>query len=242
MNKVLLFCGKEKPENQRYKDEKYMEAAKAVGLEGEFIRPGMPMTSIKEKISRTNGIVLCGGGDIDPEFYAPDEPFHAKNDDIDRERDLIEKESIIDALRIEIPVFGICRGFQIINTTFGGSLYQHIPDQFKPEGDSINHQQADLEIPPDETSHEVKIKKDSFAYSIFKKETISVNSTHHQGAAKIAPGLIVSGRSTDGLPEIIEMPGKKFFFAVQFHPERLYEKSREMRDLFARFAEEIKSR
>lgn len=123
-----------------------------------------------------------------------------------------------------IPILGICRGIQIINTAFGGTLYQ---DQ--SEGGFIKHNRFDR---TEDGVHEIRIEEDSFLEKIFRRSTLFVNSLHHQMVKDVAPGFKVSARAADGCIEAIE---KDDIIAVQWHPEAMAAKRDEMLALFSYF-------
>lgn len=154
-------------------------------------------------VHHLDGLVLTGGADIDPGRYGHE------NTDSDTEplRDAVEFALYETALADEIPVLGICRGFQLINVHAGGTLHQNVP----------SHARYDLE--PSAIAHGVTIEQGSVLHSMFGGES-KVNSLHHQTAAEIGAGLRVTARADDGTPEAIELAGARVL-AVQWHPEMM---------------------
>lgn len=177
-------------------------------------------------VSICQGFLLSGGGDPDPRLYGEED--HPRLGTVDRNRDRWEIYLIRRALRQKIPVFGICRGLQMINVALGGSLYQDLPDQAGIYG----HCQ---ESPAEKVSHRVWVEEGTLLYKIIKRERIWTNSHHHQAVKEVAPGLVVSARTGDGVVEALEGSGGSFLLAVQWHPERLA--SSGARKLFAAFVE-----
>lgn len=168
---------------------------------------------IQEIISKINGVLLSGGGDILPKFFK-EEPELTKL--ALPERDLFEIKLVRECFKRKIPVFGICRGCQVINVAMGGNLIQDIKGK-------IEHYQS---APAKEPTHTIIIEKDSILYEIFKKEKIMVNSFHHQAIKKVGNNLFISAKAKDGIIEAVESKKHPFFLGVQFHIEYLIEDKR----------------
>ena len=170
-----------------------------------------------EELENCDGLVLTGGVDVTPELYGdwPDETVH-----VDAERDGAEFKMIDIALRRRIPILGICRGLQILNVYFGGTLIIDLAKFHMPrEGASkINHKA----ISDDEDScHGIRLIKDSKLKDSIKQENGTVNSSHHQAADRVGKGLKVVARAEDGTVEALESSDGGNIFAVQWHPERM---------------------
>ncbi len=163
-----------------------------------------------EVLENCDALVLTGGVDVAPELYGdwPDETVH-----VDSERDGIEFKEIDIALKKRIPVLGICRGLQILNVYFGGTL---IIDLEKFHG--RNHRAISDE---EDRSHKIQLAEDSKLRSFIKQEAGTVNSSHHQAADRIGNGLKVTARADDGTVEAIEGNENPDVVAVQWHPERM---------------------
>lgn len=133
------------------------------------------------------------------------------------------------------PVFGICRGLQLLNVFFGGTLYQDIPSQLESKV-LVTHKQ----IPPyDQPSHWVSIESGTPLADLFQVERISVNSYHHQGIRKLAPKLCCAAKAPDGLIEAVFLPEKRFCLAVQWHPEFSWKNDSSSVKLFSAFVESM---
>jgi len=168
---------------------------------------------IEDVLNKVDGLVITGGGDINPKWYSENNDFSCE---ICNERDSLEISLAKKALNIDMPILGICRGHQVLNVAFGGSLYQDIE---KYISNALDHRRSSIE----EFHHEVEIEKDTLLYEITGKTNIFVNTYHHQSVKKVAEGFSVSARSkADGVVEAIEKRDKKFVLGVQWHPERMY--------------------
>ena len=191
----------------------------------------LPLTSDKEEIGQLlnaiHGILLTGGHDVDPALYG-EEPLPECGEPC-KERDAMETELLKQALERDMPVLGICRGIQFLNAHLGGTLYQDLPSQHP--SDTEHHQTP----PYDKPVHSVSILKDSPLFRLLNKETLSVNSYHHQAIRQKAESLKTMAVSGDGLVEAVEMPDKKFVWAVQWHPEFSHLVDENSRKIFSEF-------
>ena len=177
----------------------------------------LPITEDPELIAgmleRVDGIIMTGGEDVDPLKWFGEEPVPAQGE-IAPKRDAFDVMLIRMAVAKGLPVLGICRGEQLLNVAFGGSLYQDLPSQFK--GYSIKHSQK---APGWYGTHSIQIEKGSLLNKQINLDTVVVNTFHHQGVEDISPGFRVTARSKDGVVEAIEKIGSTRVFGVQFHPE-----------------------
>ena len=194
----------------------------------------IPFSTDKEVIisqaQLIDGLILSGGHDINPYNYGQ-EPSQ-KIGETFPERDTYEMILLEESKR-NIPILGICRGFQLINVAAGGTLYQ---DLSLIPGNILKHNQVSN---PTLKTHKVEIKENSVISSIFGKETM-VNSFHHQVIDKVANDFIVVAKASDGVVEAIEHKTYKFLVAVQWHPEMLAVNCEKARELFSKFVEEAK--
>lgn len=177
----------------------------------------IPMTTDKEQLERVleviDGLIMTGGEDIDPLKYFGEEPIRGQGT-IVPERDAFDIMLMQMAVAKGIPVLGICRGHQIMNVAFGGSLYQDIPSQVK--GTYVKHSQS---APRNYGTHTMLIEKGTKLHKILGVESVAVNSYHHQAVKDVAPGFKVTASAKDGVVEAIEKDGAQFVLGVQFHPE-----------------------
>jgi putative glutamine amidotransferase len=191
----------------------YIEAIQRAGGMAVMIPPdGCFEHDPDEILDLLDGLILAGGNDIDPARYGadPDPQTHH----LVPERDRSELALAIRAVERDIPVLGICRGMQLLNVAFGGTLTQHLPDELGHE----EHRRTPGSF--DGSDHDVRLTPGSLAARAAGEELHGTKSHHHQGVATIGDGLVVTGRSTiDGLPEAIEAPGHRFVLGVQWHPE-----------------------
>jgi putative glutamine amidotransferase len=204
--------------------------AKAISMSGGLpilIPLSLSNADLDALLVRLDGILLTGGYDIDPHQYG-NQP-HPKVEGIDKDRDRIEIYLVRAIIQSPKPFLGICRGLQVINVAMGGSLYEHLPDQFTGSIIHDNHHQV-----RDYLAHSVSVKPGSLLSQFISSNPVQVNSLHHQGVRRIAPELLQIAHSPDGLIEAVEMPGHPFGLAVQWHPEELLEYE-EMRKLFQTF-------
>jgi len=193
----------------------YTDAIRSAGGIPLLIPNEYPLVDIEVLRGRLNGVLLTGGGDINQALYQGENDNHSLH--IVEERDRLEKELVLLAVKSNWSLLGICRGQQMLNVALGGSLYTHIPDQYKT---TIVHAQPESRNPA-HLVHEVNITSGSLLAGIIGSECIRVNSRHHQAVKDLAPGLTVTARASDGLIEGVELPGHRFCFGVQWHPESL---------------------
>ena len=169
-----------------------------------------------EMVRGIDGLLLSGGSDLDPKFYGED--ALPELDVTLPERDEFEMALLGHALKRGIPVFGICRGLQVLNVAFGGTLYQDLPSQVNPA--LIAHRQKS---PKWEWTHEVELDEGSAVRGIMSVPATRVNSYHHQAVKDLAEPFTVVGRSVDGIVEAIEYQdlSECWIVAVQWHAEAM---------------------
>jgi putative glutamine amidotransferase len=188
--RVALPFGIGTPEEKR---DSYRNALRAAGME-----PVEGLTAL----DGVSGLLLAGGNDVDPALYG--EACKPETEEPDPVRDGLESALLREALARDLPVFGICRGIQIFNVVLGGALRQHIENHKRPKQREV---------------HSISIAPGSRLESILGTGTYMVNSRHHQCVGRVAEGLVVAARAPDGVIEALELPGKRFALAVQWHPE-----------------------
>lgn len=159
-----------------------------------------------------DGLVMTGGEDINPPYYK--ETAIPDMNDIDSLRDIYDLVLLKLATDRNVPILGICRGMQLINVAFGGTLYQDIPTQVKDK--SINHKQTE---PREQGTHTIAIEKDSKLAQVLGVDEFSVNTFHHQAVKDLAPNFRTVATTQDGIVEAIEAYPNRSVIGVQWHPE-----------------------
>lgn len=186
--------------------------------------------TIKRQVSLVDAILIQGGIDITPSLYG--EEAVPELDITCLKTDKFLLEVIKCAKERKIPILGICKGMQLINVSYGGTLYQDI----KYAGlDSKSHRQSDESIT--KPFHSINLEKNSLLGKIFdNKEKIMVNSYHHQAVKDLGKGLVIDAKADDGIIESIHYDDKsQWILGVQFHPEQLSRNNEEFRAIFSEF-------
>jgi len=178
-----------------------------------------------------DGVLLTGGGDVDPAFYG--EPRHPATVDAEPGRDEFEMDLARRALDADVPLLAICRGAQVLNVAAGGTLLQDIPS-LRP--DALAHSVAE---PKDLLCHAISIRSGSRLSTVLGAVvgddcTCRVNSRHHQAIGRLGRGLAVSAEAPDGIVEAVEKADARFCIGVQWHPEN-FRTTGTFRALFAAF-------
>ena len=183
---------------------------------------GMPMmlptlendADIEEIVQSIDGLYLTGGYDIDPTLFG-EEP-HPKLGVIVPLRDAFEIKIVRKFLELDKPVFGVCRGCQILNIAVGGDMYQDMESQVGHE--LLQHKQL---APKTHGSHFIDVPRGTLLHQVTGSERFKVNSRHHQSNRNVPSPLRVSGIASDGIIEAIESEKHSFVLAVQWHPESM---------------------
>ena len=174
--------------------------------------------NVENILELVDGLLISGGNDVDPVFYG--EKREAKNLSITPERDHFEISLVKKAIKTDIPIFGICRGMQLLNVVFGGNLYQ----DFTFDNGFLDHTLEGSTVY--RKKHPVIIEEESRLFQIIQNKKIMVNTSHHQIVKKIGGKLIPTARSEeDGVIEAIESGGNHYLLGVQWHPELMQDKS-----------------
>jgi len=197
-------------------NRRYIEAIYDAGGIPVLIPTNLPHEAAAALLTRLDGLLLTGGGDIDPAQYGGQ--AHEAVHEILPARDAMELTLTKIAVAEGIPFLGVCRGLQVVNVALGGTLYEDIPSQYRRPLKHSRNAVTERTL----LTHTVKIAKNSRVRRLLGAEEIEVNSLHHQGIRALAEGLEAVAWSSDGLIEAVELPDHPFGIAVQWHPEWLY--------------------
>ena len=200
---------------------KYMESLARAGAGMRWVELNDPEQAVQDALT-CDGLLLPGGGDMDPKFYGQERiPACGEPDLL---RDAAEPLLLRAFLAADKPVLGICRGIQVMNAVLGGDLYQDIkPFEHLPH----NGHWAKV--------HTVTVRRGTLLSRILGQDTVLVNSQHHQAVDRVAPGFTLAALSEDGIVEAIEKPDAGFCLGVQWHPEWLSDADPAMQSLFDAF-------
>jgi putative glutamine amidotransferase len=209
--------------------EVYIQAVSQAGGAPVLIPLGVPEQTLLDILSRLDGIIFTGGGDVEPARYGADNQ-HPKLGEVDLDRDRVELFLYPEVIHQDLPFLGICRGIQLVNVAAGGTLYVDIADQ---RSGSIKHDYHGY--PRKHLAHSITVKDDRLR-SILGSTQLEVNSFHHQAVEKLAACFRATAFSPDGLIEALELPGYPFGLAVQWHPECMLDDPA-MQSLFRAFIE-----
>jgi putative glutamine amidotransferase len=191
----------------------YIDAVHAAGAIALLLPPDPAAVEEPDRLlDLIDGLLLAGGSDMDPSTYGA-EP-HETTAGFVPERDAFELALATRAMERDLPFLGICRGMQVMNVARGGTLNQHLPDDYGHE----DHRRSLGSF--DNADHDVRLAHGSLAARATRAELHATKSHHHQGVERVGEGLEVTGWATlDDLPEAIEVPGNRFSLGVQWHPE-----------------------
>lgn len=213
------------PESGGYRiNSDYADAVVAAGGIPVLFPAALPAGDAELLLSGIDGVLIPGGPDVDPLFYG-EEPLQGLGLVI-RSNDAFEMHLLKSSRDAHIPILCVCRGVQVLNVTFGGTLIQDIPSQIPG---SLRHMQ--LPVDRSEPSHSVELVKGSCLCEVYGKETILTNSFHHQCIRDVAPGFSVTARAKDGVIEAIERREEQII-GVQWHPESMFRAHPEHLGLF----------
>lgn len=194
--------------------------------------------SPRKVLNEIDGVLLTGGGDVDPVLYGEDR--HPTVDDAEPGRDEFEIDLVRRAMATDMPVLAICRGAQVLNVAAGGTLVQDIPSAIPSE---LTHQ---IKEPKSAIAHVVTVTPGSrlervLGTAVDAAHTCRVNSRHHQSVGRLGSDLVTSATAADGIVEAIERPNANFCLGVQWHPENFW-RTGEFRPLFDAFVAAARER
>ena len=191
----------------------YLRAIEGAGGVPVVLSPGMESSDLAGALERCSGLVLTGGGDVDPARYG--EERHPAVIGVSEARDAMEFEALTLAEERSMPVLAICRGMQVLNVWAGGALIQDIPSAIRG---ACAHS---VQQPREAAAHQVVLDGGCRAIAILGAAQVGVNSRHHQALDPLRLGerIVVTGRAPDGVIEVVEQPGERFVLGIQWHPE-----------------------
>jgi putative glutamine amidotransferase len=209
-----------------YLNAAYLRAVQDAGGVPLLLPPHLDETSREALWERLDGLLLTGGGDIDPARFG--EPAHPKVYDVSPARDALEIAVTRLALAAQMPLLAICRGIQVMNVALGGTLWQDIPSEVPG---ALNHSQTARR---DEPTHRVKVMAEGTRLgAALGSLELEVNSFHHQAIRRLGEGLREVAWAEDGIIEGVEVGGgHPFVLGVQWHPEDLIGRDEAARRLF----------
>jgi len=215
---------------RRYMKSKYVKSLTAAGAAVRWIELEDQEKAVRETLE-CDGLLLPGGPDLDPGMYGQ-VPCPACGE-ANELRDKMEVKLLEAFFPTGKPILGICRGVQLLNVYFGGTLHQDIaPIQKCKHRDFRSRGRS---------THTVSLVGGTKLRAIFGEDVLAVNSLHHQAAEDIGGDLVVAAKSEDGFVEALELPWHRFCMGVQWHPEHMTRRSKLQRRLFAAYVKMCKS-
>lgn len=187
---------------------------------------------VEQVLSICDGLLMTGGVDVNPRLYG-EEPI-PECQEPQPIRDELDFKLLENALEQDMPVFGICRGCQILNVFLGGSLFQDLPTQ-RPG--SLGHA---MEPPFESPCHRVTLEEGEPLQVFLQEDILPVNSIHHQAIKRVAPELVPLAYAVDGVVEGVWMPGKRFVWGVQWHPEWIWDVDERQKRIVQHFVDACK--
>ena len=222
-----------------YVNASYLNAVQQAGGVPVPLPPQLTEAARAQILERVHGVLLTGGGDVDPARFG--ETPHATTGDVSAARDTLEIELTRWAVATHVPLLAVCRGLQVLNVALGGSLYQDIPSEL---GSPLDHSQAALQgkarhVP----THHVKVRDGSRLAGILGALDVDVNSFHHQAIKRLGGGLADVAWAPDSIVEGVELTAPdQFVVGVQWHPEEMVGSDRAALNLFAALVQRARER
>lgn len=209
---------------RKYMKSKYVQSLERAGAEVRWIELE-DLSHAVGAATACDGLLLPGGADVAPELYGEERSEKCGKPNV--LRDAAEPAILREFMKTGKPVLAICRGIQIVNVCFGGTLFQDIKDrQQVRHSDFLNRVRG---------THLIEISRTSKLYEIVQNAQIMVNSIHHQAVKTVGEGLVATAKSSDGFIEALEKPDYGFLVAVQWHPEHLSKNDALQQALFDAF-------
>ena len=210
---------------------KYMEALEAAGALALILPPRMTAAEREQILDLCDGLLFPGGQDVEPTLYGMERSRFCGQSA--KRRDDLEFPLFREAYARNMPILGICRGMQLMNTALGGTLYQHLPHEMH---DVLNH---DMTAPYDRVYHMATLLEGTPLRQMLGCIELGVNSYHHQAVKDVAPDLKVMAVAPDGVVEAVYAPEKRFVWGIQWHPEYFWREAQGC--IFRAFVESCKS-
>nr|WP_307775163.1 gamma-glutamyl-gamma-aminobutyrate hydrolase family protein [uncultured Cetobacterium sp.] len=203
-----IFPSNEIPEDTQV----YIDSIKKVGAIPILLPQIHNEQEAMNALKTVDAVILTGGEDINPTYYS--EKPHKNLENLKHDRDTSDYWLLKVALKEDYPILGTCRGMQFLNVVLGGTLYQDLPTEYISNVLHRDPKKIDF------TYHPIKItNKNSKLYDILRKDTITVNSWHHQALERLGKGLNIVATAPDNIIEAVELDNSSFVLGVQFHPE-----------------------
>lgn len=228
---IGITCSFDHKEGRYFLPDGYVEAILGAGGYPVLLPGSANLSTVEPYLKKIQGLLLSGGVDVDP-YHFNEEPAPGLGE-IVPERDAFEIMLVKAALKEHMPVLGICRGIQVMNIAYGGTIIQHIPARAEK---SLKHAQS---APRYHSTHSITVAEGTKLYRLFGSGKVRVNSFHHQAVKKLAPGFKVSAKAPDGIIEAIESTKHKFVLGVQWHPECMITHDTNARVLFQAFVKAV---
>lgn len=218
----------DKVPERAYVNSAYVHAVQHAGGVPVLLPPQLSASSSERLARGLDGVLLTGGGDIDPAVFG--EARHPTTYEVAPARDALELWAVRVALERRLPLLAICRGVQVLNVALGGTLYQDVGSD---PGTQLRHSQEESR---DEPSHKVQVKAGSRLAETLGTDELEVNSMHHQALKALGAGLVAVAWAPDQIIEGVELTDpSRFVLGVQWHPEELVRHSEPARRLFDAF-------
>lgn len=217
-----------------YVNSAYLHAVQQAGGVPVVLPPQLSAASLERLARGLDGLLLTGGGDIDPAVFG--EAAHPTVCEVAPARDTLELSAVRIALDRRLPILAICRGLQLLNVALGGALFQDVGSD---PGTQLQHGQQE---PRDQPTHKVQVKAGSRLAETLGTDELEVNSMHHQAVKALGAGLLAVAWAPDQLIEGLELAdASRFVLGVQWHPEELVSHSESARRLFAALVQSARS-